>query len=189
VCVEAKFLKDAEAGFGGCSQPGRDKNGDIRCAGYFGPGSNLKTRTGAWCRLEAWDGQRSPRAYWTLGRAFFREEVFTKQVAGQTCPFNGPHYQLMRNFLFAVALAQQQKLRLFGAVAIVPARKSVKLEQQVEAFRTTVLLPQFASCVRLVTYERLIELLRHTSDVGAVSLAAFLTERIAALIPAHEEAE
>ena len=31
VCLEAKFLKDAEAGFGGCSQPGRDENGQVRC--------------------------------------------------------------------------------------------------------------------------------------------------------------
>jgi hypothetical protein len=87
VCQEAKFLKDAEAGFGGCSQPGRDENGQVRCAGYYGPGSDLKTRTGAWCRLEVWDRERSPRTYWTLGRAFFREAVFAKQADGQTCPF------------------------------------------------------------------------------------------------------
>ena len=183
VCLEAKFLKDAEAGFGGCSQPTKDDNGDIRCAGYYGPGSDLKTRTGAWCRLEAWDGERSPRTYWTMGRAFFRDAVFAKQAEGQTCPFNGPHYQLMRNFLFAAALAQRQKLQSFGVVAIAPARKSGKLEQQVDSFRTTVLQPQFGSCVRLVTYERLIELLRDSGDPGAAALASFLEGRIAELIP------
>lgn len=107
VCVEAKFLKDADAGFGGCSQPKKNKKGGIKCAGYFGPGSDLKTRTNAWCRLEVWDGHRSPRTYWTLGRAFFQASVFAKQAEGQKCPFNGPHYQLMLIFLFAAALAQQ----------------------------------------------------------------------------------
>ena len=183
VCLEAKFLKDAEAGFGGCSQPRVDENGEVRCAGYFGPGSDRKTGTGAWCRLEVWDGERSPRTYWTIGRAFFQESVFAKQAKGQTCPFNGPNYQLMRNFLFAAALAQRQKLQSFGVVAIAPARVSGKLERQVESFRTTVLQPQFGSCVRLVTYEWLIELLSQSGNVGAAALATFLEERIAALIP------
>ena len=176
-CLESKFLSDAVAGFGGCSQPKK------QCAGYYGPGSDLKTKTNAWCRLEVWDGERSPRTYWTLGRAFFRESVFAKQADGETCPFDGPNYQLMRNFLFAAALAQQQKLQSFGLVAIAPARKSGRLERQVESFRTTVLQPPFGSCVQLVTYERLIELLRDTGDVGADALATFLAGRIAELIP------
>ena len=183
VCVEAKFLKDAEAGFGGCSQPKKNEKSGIKCAGYFGPGSDLKTKTDAWCRLEVWEEHRSPRTYWAMGRAFFQESVFTKQAEGQTCPFNGPHYQLMRNFLFAAALAQQQGLQIFGVVAIAPARKSGELERQVDSFRTTVLQPQFASYVRLVTYERLIELLRDSGDVGAVALATFLSTRISAFIP------
>ena len=165
------------AGFKGCSQPKQ------QCAGFFGPGSDLKTKTNAWCRLEVWDGNRSPRSYWTLGRAFFRDSVFAKQVDGQKCPFNGPNYQLMRNFLFAAALAQQQKLRSFGVVAIAPAKMSGKLKRQIESFRTTVLQPGFGSCVKLVTYERLIELLKETGDVAAIALADFLSERIAELIP------
>ena len=151
--------------------------------GYYGPGSDLKTRTGAWCRLEVWDGERSPRTYWALGRTFFRDGVFAKPAEGQTCPFNGPHYQLMRKFLFAAALAQRQRLASFGVVVIAPARKSGKLEQQVESFRTTVLQPQFGSRVQFVTYERLIELLRHSGDPGAAALATFLEGRIAELIP------
>jgi Restriction Endonuclease associating with ARP len=176
-CLESKFLSDAVAGFGGCSQPKQ------QCAGYYGPGSDLKTRTPAWCRLEVWDGERSPRTYWTLGRAFFRESVFAKQANGETCPFAGPNYQLMRNFLFAAALAQQKRLESFGVVAIAPARKSGRLERQVESFRTTILQPQFAPCVRIVTYERLIELLRQCGDHDAAALATFLVERIAALVP------
>ena len=55
ICLEAKFLRDAESGFGKCSQV-RDNN----CAGFFGPGSDVASSTGAWCRLEVWDGNRSP---------------------------------------------------------------------------------------------------------------------------------
>jgi hypothetical protein len=182
VCVEAKFLSDAETGFGGCSQAERGENGQLKCAGYYGPGSDLKTRTGAWCRLEIWDGERSPRTYWTMGRAYFRDAVFAKQTDGQTCPFNGPHYQMMRNFLFAAALAQRHRLQSFEVVAVVPTKRSSKLEQQVESFRTTVLQPQFGSCVRLVTYERLIELLRNIGDPDAAALATFLEGRIDNLI-------
>lgn len=176
-CLESKFLVDAMAGFGGCSQP-KDK-----CAGFYGPGSDLKTKTKAWCRLEVWDGDRSPRSYWSLGKAYFRESVYAKQSSGEKCPFDGPNYQLMRNFLFAAAMAQREKLPSFGAVAIAPAKKSGKVEKQVESFRTTILQPEFGSCVRLVTYERLIEFLRDTGEVGAVTLASFLEGRIAALVP------
>lgn len=176
-CLESKFLRDALDGFGRCSQPKK------QCSGFYGPGSDLKTKTRAWCRLEVWDGERSPRTYWTLGRAFFRESVFAKQADGETCPFDGPNYQLMRNFLFAAALAQRKKLPSFGVVAIAPARTAGKLERQIDSFRTTTLQPEFASCVRFVTYERLIELLRETGEAGAVGLADFLEGRIAELIP------
>jgi hypothetical protein len=130
-----------------------------------------------------WDGERSPRTYWTLGRAFFRESVFAKQADGETCPFDGPNYQLMRNFLFAASLAQRKKLPSFGVVAVAPARTAGKLERQIDSFRTAILQPEFASCVRFVTYERLIELLRETGEAGAVGLADFLEGRIAELIP------
>lgn len=113
-----------------------------------------------------WDGERSPRTYWTLGRAFFRESVFAKQADGEKCPFDGPNYQLMRNFLFAAALAQRKKLPSFGVVAIAPARTAGKLERQIDSFRTAILQTEFASCVRFVTYERLIELLRETGEAG-----------------------
>jgi hypothetical protein len=53
-CIGSKFWKDAEDGFGGCSQPKPDKRGAVKCAGYYGPGSDLKTRTNAWCRGAMW---------------------------------------------------------------------------------------------------------------------------------------
>lgn len=176
VCVESKFKSDATHGFGGCSQP------STNCYGYYGPGSDRKTGTNAWCRLEIWDGGRSPRLYWALGRAFFRDSVFARQSIGEKCPFSGPNYQLMRNFLFAAALAQQKECRTFGVLTIAPARTSNKLRRQVKAFRTTILQPQFGHCVQFATYERLIELLRRTRDGGAEDLANFLEGRIATLI-------
>ena len=50
VAVEAKFETDAKKGFGTCST--FHSKG---CAGFYGPGSDLKTGSTAWCRLEAWD--------------------------------------------------------------------------------------------------------------------------------------
>lgn len=178
-CVEAKFLSDAAEGFGGCSQPKQPKQ---QCAGHFGPGSDLKTGTNAWCRLEVWDGDRSPRTYWTLGRAFFQETVYARQESGETCPFCGPNYQLMRNFLFAAAFAQEKKLPSFGVLAIVPEKTSDKLTKQIDAFRTNILQPQFRSCVKLITYEHLIALLQQSTNVEAATLATFLLEKIAAMI-------
>jgi hypothetical protein len=63
ICIESKFATDAEHGFGGCSQFPK------ACAGFRGIGSDIAKRTGAWCRLENWEGARSPRSYWSLGKA------------------------------------------------------------------------------------------------------------------------
>jgi hypothetical protein len=174
--VEAKFLSDALSGFGGCSQPKK------QCAGFYGPGSDLKTGTNAWCRLEVWDGNRSPRNYWAMGRAFFRESVFTKQSHGEECPLGGSNYQLMRNFLFAAALAQKQRIASFGMVAVAPAKTAGRLQRQIDTFRKDILQPQFEASVQLVFYERLIDLLQQSGDAAASALATFLAGRIAALI-------
>lgn len=183
ICVEAKFRSDAKAGFGCCSQIDVQEDGTKKCAGYFGPGSDLKTRTNAWCRLEVWDGNRSPRTYWTLGRTYFRDSVFARQANDEICPFSRPHYQLMRNFLFAAALAQQQKKSHFGVIAIVPKRLASKLERQVSDFRKQVLQPQFAGMIHLIHYERLIDLLRQSNNAEGIALGQFLEDRITALIP------
>lgn len=174
--VEAKFLTDALSGFGGCSQPKKN------CAGFYGPGSDLKTGTNAWCRLEVWEGNRSPRTYWTLGKAFFRESVFTRQSNDQICPLSGANYQLMRNFLFAAALAQKNRVSNFGVVAIAPSKTAAKLERQIDDFRKDILQPQFGASVQLLYYERLIDLLQQSCDQAAIALATFLSARIAAAI-------
>jgi hypothetical protein len=178
ICIESKFLTDAKAGFGKCSQT-KEKN----CAGHFGPGSDLKTKTNAWCRLEVWDRDRSPRAYWSLGRAFFRESVYEKQSEGKQCPFDGPNYQLMRNFLFAASISQQKKLHNFGVVVMSPERTAGKLVKQIEEFRNTILQLQFHNQIQLLTYEKLIVHLRQSQIESASNLADFLSSRITALVP------
>lgn len=57
-CIEAKFATDAEHGFSGCRQVNSNKRRASACAGHRGPGSDLATKTAAWCRLESWEGER-----------------------------------------------------------------------------------------------------------------------------------
>ena len=182
ICIESKFRSDAKEGFGCCSQPNVQEDGTRRCGGYFGPGSDLMTGTNAWCRLEVWDGGRSPRAYWTLGRAYFRDSVFARQAEGELCPFSRSHFQLMRNFLFAAALAQRERKKCFGVIAIVPKRLASKLERQVSDFRKQVLQPQFAGLIHLIHYEQLIELLCQSNNTEGVDLGRFLQDTITALV-------
>ena len=173
VCIESKFVSDAAEGFGQCGQA---VNGP--CAGFYGPGSDLKTGTDAWCRLEGWEGARSPRLYWSLGRSYFRPEVFAQQGRDESCPFVGPNYQLMRNFLFAAAMAERDGRKFFGVLAICPEPTAGKLALQVDRFRNEVLLPRYRDRVRFLTYERLIHHLRMTAEMEALELAGSLEERI-----------
>ena len=130
--VVAKFVSDAKKGFGGCSQ-----FNPLKCAGFYGPGSDRKTRSQAWCRLETWDGNRSTRAYWTLGKEYFRPEVFRMQDIEDACPMRSSNFQLMRNFLFAAAYARKNKISLHGVITIAPAATSTLLKDQVAEFRST----------------------------------------------------
>src|SRR5262249_54056603 len=153
VCIEAKFLYDAQEGFGTCGQLKRKF-----CAGFYGKGSDLRTNGEALCRLGEREGKRDPRSYWELGRTYFQPEVFKEQNAGQTCPFADFHYQLMRNFLFA-ATATATDNRKFGVLAIVPQKKSGAVRSQVAAFRQDRLLPSLHGHVGIATYDVLVSLL------------------------------
>ena len=175
--VEAKFVADAKKGFGGCSQFSR---GD--CAGFYGPGSDLKTHSPAWCRLESWEGDRSPRTYWSLGKEYFRPEVFRIQSKGSACPLRNGNYQLMRNFLFSVAFARKMGIEIYGVVTIAPAVNSLLLTEQIEEFRIQVLLPEHANRIAHVTYEQYADSLRATGDPCGEELAKFLEQRIAAVL-------
>lgn len=172
VCIESKFVSDAKEGFGSCNQV-RGK-----CAGYYGPGSDLKTHTNAWCRLKVKDGRRTPRHYWCLGRLYFRQEIFAQQSYGDTCPFAGSFYQLMRNFLFAAEVARRDQKAFFGVLAICPERTADEVKIQVQNFRNDILLPEFKDQMQFLPYERLIHHLRVTFDGDALKLADFLEERI-----------
>ena len=168
VCIESKFIVDAREGFGPCSQFPK------HCGGYYGAGSDLKTRTMANCRLEVADGTRGARSYWRKGKSRFRESVFATQVSGQVCPFRGPNFQLMRNVLFASSSAPAS----WATLAIVPDRMGDDLRAQANAFREQVLLPEHGERLAVATYEYLIELLRASAFDDSRNLGAFLSERI-----------
>jgi hypothetical protein len=127
VTLEAKFDSDAQNGFGSCSQPGAKK-----CSGNYGPGSDLKGGTSAFCRLENWDGLRSPRLYWALGKRFFQPALFQP---GRKCAFASYHYQLMRNFLFAAAYATQEGKRRFGMLIVCPKERTAVVRRQLETIQ------------------------------------------------------
>lgn len=176
VCIEAKFKSDAQSGFGGCSQP---DNG--HCSGVHGPGSDLKTGTDAPCRLQVQDKDRSPRLYWSLGCDYFKPNVVGENAIGKPCPFAGPAFQLMRNFLFAAACAQSNGKQHFGVLAIVPRAVSRRIAQQIDDFRDNVLLEQHRHRIQLAFYDDLIELLRESKNEDANALGDFLDERMHAL--------
>jgi hypothetical protein len=176
VCIESKFVTDAAAGFGSCGQHPRT------CHGFHGPGSDKAKGTQAWCRLENWEGKRSPRNYWSFGRRWFRPEVFRVQSAGEVCPLRGANYQLMRNFLFAAALAERDRRSSFGVLAIAPRRFAPLLEAQVAAFRTDVLRTEFHGCISFATYESYIELLENCTEPKVADLAGFLAQRIRVVV-------
>ena len=173
IAVECKFDSDAKAGFGACSQ---DSAGT--CAGYYGPGSDQRRQTDSWCRLENWDGRRSPRLYWALGRSYFQPAMFQQQNPGERCPFAGSNYQLMRNFLFAASYAERYKKSSFGVAVVCPSNRDSKVREQLEAFRTSVLLPEFQNRIQLLHYESLIQRIHGSDDSSASELGNFLTKRI-----------
>ena len=173
VCIESKFVTDAAKGFDSCGQVSKG-----HCAGFYGPGSDKKRGTKAWCRLESWDGKRSPRLYWTLGKSYFSTNVFERQLQGQSCPFSGPTYQLMRNFLFAARMAERDRKSFFGVLAICPENFSGVLGSQVAEFQQNVLRPEFRGRVKFLNYETLITHLRLVDDEEASALAEYLEERI-----------
>jgi hypothetical protein len=176
ICIESKFVRDALQRLGGCSQV-NTRNGSAPCLGFYGPGSDIKTHTDAWCRLTTQDRQRSPRLYWLLGRQFFQPQVFERQESSGVCPLRDGSYQLMRNFLFAAMLAQQEGKPLFGVMVICPDCTSRLVREQVAGFKTSILLPEHSERVQFVAYEDYTRILR---DCGgdAVGLADFLDERI-----------
>jgi hypothetical protein len=174
IAVESKLVVDALEGFGCCS-----KFKDRECLGHYGPDSDA-THPATWCLLERWDGKRSPRLYWALGRSYFKPSVFEKQNIGQQCPFQGSGYQLMRTYLSAAAYAQKKKRRLFGTLILCPRATSEKLSSQVKAFQEQILLPEYSHSISFMYYEEYFDLLRTTGNATLCNLADFLQFRLAA---------
>jgi len=184
VAIEAKFDRDAAEGFGSCSQFSKVRSGESSCRGYFGPGSDRKGNSPAWCRLENWDGIRSPRNYWSSGRRYFQPSVFAQQQVGEVCPLRGSAYQLMRNFLFAAAYAEKLGREQFGLLIVCSERKDQRLKEQVTEFKQKLLLPRYADHVRLCHYEEWIMILEEASSPESTELATFLRHRIERILPA-----
>ncbi len=111
-----------------------------------------------------------------------RTGVFQQQADGDECPLRGPNYQLMRNFLFAAALAEREQKSWFGVLAIGPTKSAVGLRQQVANFRETILHPRYADRVMFATYETYIDLLIAAQDESAAELGRFLEERIGSIL-------
>ena len=172
ICIESKFDSDARQGLGTCSQT---RGNPAPCAGHYGPDSDLRTGTPAWCRLELWEKARSPRLYWMLGRQFFQPGVFDPQQPGEECPLRN-NYQLMRNFLFAAMLAREERKSFFRVVVISPHNTSETLLQQVQDFQA-ILLPEYQDRIQFAPYETYLNVLHHNGN-DAVELAEFLALRI-----------
>lgn len=177
ICIESKFIVDAWDGLGGCRQALPNNGKPPSCHGFYGPHSDAKMETLAWCRLETWEGRRSPRLYWLLGRSFFQPHLFDRQQKGDECPFRGGNYQLMRNFLTAAMRAQRDGKTFFGVVVICPQATCEKIAEQVGRFRKDVLLSDFSDRVQFVTYEQYIGVLRTCGD-EPTELGTFLEGRI-----------
>ena len=176
VCVESKFLYDANEGFGGC---GQFNAGD--CAGFHGFGSDLRTkRLESLCRLEVREGRRDPRNYWQRGRTYFQDTVFREQREGETCPLAMSNYQLMRNFLFAAT--KVGKGQEFGVVAMVPEKTASKVKAQVAAFQAEVLSEPYRAHINVGTYDALAALLLHSPHQASVAHGQFLRERMTTLL-------
>lgn len=179
VCIEAKFIHDAAEGFGSCGQA-KNNDGKLACAGYYGSGSDLRTKTAVPCRLTVPEGRRNARKYWELGKPYFLPSVFAEQTKGQDCPFKGPHFQLMRNFLFAATAAKSKKS--FGVLAIVPEATSARVRSQVKSFQSKVLKPEYRGHVAVAAYEDLIQLLGRSGSERGKQLGKFLTDKITTMV-------
>jgi hypothetical protein len=148
LAVESKFREQ----LGHCGQV---KKTDPACSGRHEPGSDLRTKTDAACRLTIREGRRTPRLYWEVGKRVFQPEILA--MPRSPCPFADGNYQLMRNMTFAAAYASKHGLADFGfIVAYVGAAPSAKkhTSQQVYVFKH-MLLPELRDHFGAISYERI----------------------------------
>ena len=171
VCVESKYLGDASAGFGRCSQFPES------CRGFYGPGSDRKSESAAPCRLGVADGRRQAWRYWTVAGRLFRPATLQASAETGSCALQRS-YQLARNLFFAAELARSTDRPHFGALGIAPAATAEVIEAQVAAFGAEALLPEHAGCVGVVHYERLVDELLASGDKAAAAVGHFVASRL-----------
>ena len=196
ITIESKFT---ESSFGTCGQlrartdtpPGApDKRYKLgpACTGYHGPGSDLKTRTSAPCRLATWDGDRAPRLYWNIAWELFKPDVLVPD--GRACPFAGPSFQLMRNLGLARAKSAPRSIRADRSAPVEVIHPYwgmliVDVASHPNAARHRAEFDEFRSLLRddvqqrvgLISYEQIDPILR---EHGLSKLAADVQARIAA---------
>ncbi len=177
VCVEAKYLSDAVEGFGRCTQfPGA-------CAGFHGPGSDLKTGSAAPCRLAVSEGRRQARRYWEVAARLFLDAATAEGDEVGSCALARP-YQLARDLFFAAELARRGGKPRFAALVVAPAATAAVVTAQTAAFAADVLRPEHAGRVAVVHYEALSALLLASGDAHAEAVGRFVAERLPAPRPA-----
>ncbi|GBE23193.1 MAG TPA: hypothetical protein ENH00_13535 [Actinobacteria bacterium] len=162
IAVESKLTES----YGTCSQPGSG-----HCSGRYEPGSDLKTRTDAPCRLEIQDGTRTPRRYWEVMRRLCRPDTLP---VGIDCPFAGPGYQVMRTITTAAELARTRN-EDWRAVFALPAHRHPDSIQTVEQMRN-LLTADNAKKVAVLDYQLLANQL---TDIDP-DLARYMQQRLAA---------
>ncbi len=161
VAVESKLTES----FGSCSQAGKTPK---KCSGVFGPGSDLKTRTNAACRLDLPDGRRSARAYWDVMRRLSKDDAYP---TGQPCAFAGPAYQVMR----VIASAAQAGYPEWRAIFAYPAHGGASRMQIDSVVRR--LRPEHQSKILHVDYLALSQRLRESGDLVARNLGLHMADR------------
>lgn len=118
--------------------------------------------------------------YWTIGKMYFRPEVFREQKYGDVCPFRASNNQLMRNFLFVATGLTAPAAKNFGLIVICPRRRRSLLVTQLELFRKNILLPMYHQHISLVYYDDYLDLLAGADDAKVASVGKFLIDRMSA---------
>ncbi len=160
--VESKFTEQ----FGACSQVK-----SRHCSGNYEVGSDLFGGSDAACRLSVDHVQivrgreqiRTARRYWEISERLFQQ---VHLVEGQhPCPFSDGRYQLMRNLSYARAHADRHRIPLAGfLVTYCDRAKNADHSKTAYACFSSMLLPEYADKVGMVSYETVAQILRKEGE-------------------------
>jgi len=164
VAVESKLTE----GFGSCSQVLRGA-----CTGVYEPGSDLKTRSGAPCRLQVADGRRTPRKYWEVMEQLCIPDTF---AAGEPCIYSGAAYQVMRNIALSAEMGRRTGRQWHVLFAFPSSAKHASAEA-VEAVVGT-LTAENQERVAIVDYDRVASEFQQSDTSSVADLGAFMSDRL-----------